>query len=161
MGEITDGQVYEAIGSAVVASQLFERIFIVASKLAIKQDNIESLDQVVPVLAKKAFKQPVKALLKELDGLPLVANLEQRILKLIENRHRVVHRLVEETGWPISLDQSQRFEIRELCLEVMKESLDLHTAFLKILVEWGKRFPELHESFSRVDTTDMYVRGHD
>ncbi|KQV21049.1 hypothetical protein ASC74_18510 [Pseudomonas sp. Root329] len=158
VSEITDSRIYEAIGMAVVAAQMFENIFIIACRLAIKQADATTVEDVVPVQADKALKQPVKALLKELSGVQPIAALEDRVLALIERRHIVVHRLQEATGWPGNVTDQQRIDIRELCIEVSAEGLDLHTTFLQLLGEWGKRFPNMQEGIEAAKLHEMYRR---
>jgi hypothetical protein len=156
--EVTDGQIYEAIGMAVVSAQLFENIFIIASRLAIKQANVITMEDIVPVQAAKALKQPVKALLKELSGVEPISHLEDRVLALIEKRHTVVHRLQEKTGWPGELNTQQRIAIRELCIEISAESLDLHTIFVQLLGQWAMRFPSMREGIEAAKLHEMYRR---
>lgn len=156
MEAISIGDVYEAMGMAVSASQMFERAFVFAANLAIKQHDAETLDQVVPVVANKALKQPIKALLNELSGSVLPSDLENRIAALIERRHIVVHRLAEQTGWPTDHGELQRLEIRQFCLEVAAESLELHTVLILMLADWSKKFPSMTNSIEAMDFSDMY-----
>lgn len=156
--EINDGQIYEAIGMAVVGAQQFENIFIIASRLAIKQANALTIEDVVPINASKALKQPVKALLKELSDVEPIAQLEERVLELIQKRHTVVHRIHEETGWPGSITDQQKIDLRALCIEISAESLDLHTIFVQLLGQWAMRFPSMREGIEAAKLHEMFRR---
>jgi len=156
--EITDGQIYESIGMAVVSAQQFENIFIIASRLAIKQANAVTIEDVVPINASKALKQPVKALLKELSDVEPIAQLEERVLELIQKRHTVVHRIHEQTGWPGNINNQQKIDLRALCIEISAESLDLHTIFVQLLGQWAMRFPSMREGIEAAKLHEMFRR---
>ncbi|MEX5590827.1 hypothetical protein, partial [Pseudomonas urmiensis] len=98
MEAILDETLCEAVGVAVLSSQAFEKMFVLAARHAIKQADVVTIEDVVSISPRRAFKQPVKALLKEISGAAEVSGLEDRILRYIEERHMVVHRLVE-TDW--------------------------------------------------------------
>lgn len=154
MSEISDGQIYEAIGTAVVASQQFEKIFVFAASFAIKQSTVATLEDVVPVNGTKALKQPVMSVLKELTGSAELDGLEARIVALTQNRHIVVHRISGQ--WPGNTSFEERFRIRELCLSVTSESLDLQTIFAHMMGDWSMRFPQLREKIEALNLSEMY-----
>ncbi|WP_115086339.1 hypothetical protein [Pseudomonas wadenswilerensis] len=143
MEQITDAQIYEAIGVAVVSCQMFERIFVVAARLAIKQADADTLEDVVPVHSSTAFKQPVKAILNEVSEIGPMPELVERITSLVEDRHRVVHRLTGEVNWPAAATFEERVEIRALCIRVASESKELHGVMVQLLTDWMSRFPAL------------------
>jgi len=139
-----DSDLYRAIGMATVSSQLFEKIFVLAARFAFKQPDVRTIEEIVPVKRSTAFKQPVKALLKEISGAVPSQELEDRLSALIEKRHRVVHRIVEETGWPGNTStEEQRQNIRQLCDDVISESKFLTNVLYDLMVEWMAKIPEL------------------
>lgn len=154
MSEITDREIYEAIGTAVAASQQFEKIFVLASSFAIKQSTVATQEEVVPVNGTKALKQPVMSVLKELTGSENLEGLEARIENLTRNRHQVVHRISNQ--WPGRTTFEERFRIRELCIFVTSESLDLQTIFSHMLGDWGKKFPKLRAKIEALNLSEMY-----
>lgn len=144
MEQISDSQIYEAIGGAVVSSQMFERTFVTAARLAIKQADAETIEDVVPLKA-AAFKQPVKAILNEISEVGPMPDLVSRIATLVEDRHKVVHRLLGEGSWPGEASLQERIAIRDLCIRVASESIELHRIMQKLLTDWMNRFPEFRE----------------
>ena len=104
---VSQDQLYTLIGTAVIASQQFEVIFVLAAKLALKQDNVAVIEDVVPVSQTKSFRQPIAALLKEIRKVrELDPGISARIAALTNDRHRVVHRLALEFGWPVADERS-------------------------------------------------------
>lgn len=142
MKAIPDSLLCELIGVAVLSSQAFEHIFVLAAKHAIKQADAQTIEDVVPVNASKASKQPIAAILKEISGDAKIEGFEDRIAALVENRNRLVHRLVSETTWT---DEKDREVIKELCFSVMSESMNLHRIFTQLFGEWLKRFPAMKD----------------
>jgi hypothetical protein len=141
-----DSELYKAIGLATMCSQVFEKVFVLAARFALKQPDAKTIEDIVPVKSATAFKQPIKALLKEIPGALPSQEMEDRIATLIEKRHRVIHRLVEETGWPGNVADEQRHYIHQLCAEVISESNTLSTVLTDLLSEWMEKIPELRDS---------------
>lgn len=56
MSSITDEALCTAVGVAVLSSQAFEKMFVLAARHAIKQSGALTIEDVVPVDALKAFK---------------------------------------------------------------------------------------------------------
>ncbi|UZE14744.1 hypothetical protein [Pseudomonas sp. B21-053] len=138
---------YKAIGMATVSSQLFEKIFVLAAKFAFKQPDARTIEDIVPLKMDTAFKQPVKALLKEISEAAPSQELVDRISTLIEKRHRVVHRVVEETGWPgIQATDEQRLQIGQLCDDVIEESKLLSKVLYDLTLRWMANIPELRDT---------------
>jgi hypothetical protein len=138
---------YKAIGMATVSSQLFEKIFVFAAKFAFKQPDVRTIEDIVPVKMDTAFKQPVKALLNEISEAVPSQELEDRIIALIEKRHRIVHRIVEETGWPgVQATDEERRQIGQLCNDVIEESKHLSTVLYDLTLKWMVDIPELRRA---------------
>src|SRR6266404_2579568 len=135
--EIT--RLYQLIGEAVFASQLFEVAFVIAGKLALKQADTHLLDDVEPISQSRSFKQASKVLLNELNSAQSIdPNLAKRIERLIDDRHRVVHRSFLEFGLPGPLNTEQ---YAELCRRVTAESQLLLIELIELVFAWMKRFP--------------------
>lgn len=153
MSTITDETLCTAVGVAVLSSQAFEKMFVLAARHAIKQSGALTIEDIVPVDALKAFKQPVAALLKEISGDLEIEGLEDRVVKYIEDRNMVVHRLVTDTAW---LDEEGRGAIKQLCLRVASESIELHKIFTKMFGDWIKRFPGAQVVIDEYEVFRMY-----
>lgn len=143
MVEVSDQDLFSAIGLAVVSAQLFEKVFVVAARLAIKQANIEVLEEVETIEVAKAFKQPIKALLKEISGKMPTTELEQRIDRLISERNVVVHKLVDEGPWPGTTTAEERLRLLSMCARVSQESSVLTDVLNSMTAQWLARFPEI------------------
>ncbi|MEX3772504.1 hypothetical protein [Pseudomonas sp. MYb118] len=143
MEDLSDEALYRAIGEAVVSSQLFERFFVVTVRFAVMQANVTNFTDIKTVEAAKAFKQPTMALLKQISGSVEIESVEDRVTQLVEDRHRVVHRLVDEFPWPGPASDEHRFELLRLCETVKLESLAISGALRPVIEGWVKRFPEI------------------
>ncbi|WP_447801237.1 hypothetical protein [Pseudomonas kilonensis] len=143
MEDLSDAALYQAVGLATIASQVFEKVFVVTVRFAVMQDDVHSFDGIKSVEAAKAFKQATTSLLKQISGSVHTERLEERISQLLEDRHRVIHRLIDEGGWPGSCTDAQRGEIFELCGRVRSESVALSEALGPLMAEWVSRFPEI------------------
>jgi hypothetical protein len=139
-----NSELYKAIGMATVSSQLFEKIFVMAARFAFMQPDVRTIEDIVPAKMDAAFKQPVKALLNKISEAVPSQELEDRISALIEKRHRVIHRIVEETGWPgVHATDEQRRQIGQLCDDVIEESRLLSTVLYDLTLKWMANIPEL------------------
>ena len=143
MAEITDEHLFCAIGHAVVSAQLFEKVFIVAARLAIKHADIQVLQEVETIEVAKAFKQPIKALLKEISGKLPAVELEERIDRLIDERNVVVHHIVDQGPWPGPVTTEERQHLFSLCVRVSEESSVLTEILNAMTEQWIARFPEI------------------
>lgn len=95
----------------------------------------------------------MSALLKEISGDLEIEGLEDRVVKYIEDRNIVVHRLVTDTNW---LDEEGREAIKQTCLRVASESIKLHKIFTKMFGDWIKRFPEAQAVIDEYEVFKMY-----
>lgn len=143
MEDLSDAAIYQAVGLATISAQIFEKVFVVIVRFAVKQDDVYSFEGIKSFETAKAFKQATMSLLNEISGSAHIDLLEDRISQLIDDRHRVVHRLVDEGGWPGLCTDAQRREILELCARVRSESIALNEALTPIMASWVNRFPEL------------------
>jgi hypothetical protein len=143
MEDLSDEVIFQAIGVAVVASQVFEKMFVITVRFAVKQSDIHAFKEIKSIETAAAFKQATKSLLNEVSGNVHIESLEDRIDQLIEDRNRIVHRLVEESPWPGPITDDQRREILALCQKVRSESVAIANALTPLITAWVKRFPEI------------------
>lgn len=137
--------VYISVGLVVESCQLFEATFVLAAKLALKQSDVETIEDVIDVSMRTSCKQPTMSILKELSVSGRIdGHLERRMSKLIENRHRVIHREYLESRWP-SHDPAWCVAFCKLCQEICSESLDLMDELLTLLAQWFQRFPSTQD----------------
>jgi len=133
---------FHIVGVTVAASQIFETVFVLGARLALKQADIQVLEDIEPISESRSFKQPAKALLNELSQAQSIEpGLESRITKLIDERHRVIHRLFREFGWPAAMPPKKEAEFRRLCAWVTSESDAMSIVFTELVLTWMKRFP--------------------
>lgn len=138
-----DVGLFAAVGHAVVSAQLFEKLFVITARLAIKQANLQVFEEIKTVEAAVAFKQPIKALLKEVSGALQAGGLAERIERLIEDRNLLVHRLVDEGPWPGQITQKQREHLISICTRVSEESSAVVEILNPLMREWVARFPQI------------------
>jgi hypothetical protein len=137
-------ELFQLVGKGVAESQYFELAFVMAARLALKQSHACRLEDIVPVCESTAMKQPIKALLSELDAMD--DSLADRISNFIDDRNRMIHRLFRESGWPAELSTERRLEFEGLCARVAQEGRALTMLFSEILLAWMKRFPDMSAS---------------
>jgi hypothetical protein len=143
MSTETISAVYRAAGEAVLASQIFEFSFVLAAKLALKQADATTIEDVIPISLGRDFKNPVKNLLNELSAAGKVgADLEARITAWLVKRHRVVHReFIESSGWHFD-NAEWTTSFIDLCTEVAGEGKELVAILIPLLLQWLEKFPE-------------------
>lgn len=147
---ISNSAVYESIGRAVCASQTFEQMFVLAMRYSVKQSRAETVEEIVQFRLATASKQPAMALLKEVSGNSAVSpELADRISSYLEKRHRVVHRLGLETGWPGISDIDVMKQILELCTDVENESIELAAILSTLFETWVSKFPSLQRALEK------------
>lgn len=135
--------IFRSVGLAVGASQIFEVVFVLAARFALKQPNIT----VFKDIEYTAFKRPIKAILQELSQAASIPDdLANRIETLIDNRHKIVHRAFLENGWPATLTEEKEKQFFHLCINVINESQLLSNELIPILLAWMERFPETAET---------------
>jgi hypothetical protein len=138
-----DESYYRLAGLALAASQMFERIFVITAKLAIQQGDAGTLDEIVPLSASRSFKQPLKAIVQELNKVQAISpELEDRFAELIESRHKLVHRAFAEYGWPLFENDEAAAKFRDLCKLIISESIELAQLLEKVSLAWMLKFPE-------------------
>lgn len=138
-----DVGLYAAVGHAVVSAQLFEKLFVITARFAVKQADLQVFEEIKTVEAAAAFKQPIKALLKEVSGDLQSGGLAERIERLIDDRNLLVHRLVDEGPWPGEITETQRAHLFSICTRVSEESSAVVEILNPLMREWMGRFPQI------------------
>jgi len=150
MNTPTDADLYQSIGRAIIATQMFETMFVLSARLAMKQKDAQILEGIVPISISHAVKQPIKSLLKELSSNASIdPRLESRIEALIESRHEIVHRQFLSGGWPSLKSDEARVALRERCVMVNTESVALALELIGMLLSWSARFPKLRKEVEK------------
>jgi len=142
----TDTELYSAIGEAVVAAQVFEVCFLIVANLVLKQKDTCSISEIEPLFFSKASKQPTKAIINELkitQDIGMV--LEERIVDLIERRHRLIHRQFLEANMPFGADPEVRRSYLEFAQGVSRDCYSLSISLANQILNWMSRFPEMAE----------------
>jgi hypothetical protein len=137
---------YEAIGQAVYASQIFEFIFVMTVRLALKQEDVTTLEDLVPLSFKKSFKTPVTSLLRDVGtATHLSDDLVARIEDWVQRRHKIIHRKLLEDGWPENHEAAKlAFAIAE-CKQVSKDGAILAAELCDVLLPWYEKFEKANE----------------
>ncbi|MDA1082743.1 MAG: hypothetical protein O2973_13960, partial [Gemmatimonadetes bacterium] len=84
-----------------------------------------------------AFRVPVKSIVRTLaDGGNIAPDLEDRLSRYVEDRHTLIHRWVQERGWPDDSDAAGFVPIIELAVRVENEAKSLTVAFARYMVKF-------------------------
>ncbi|MFT6904810.1 MAG: hypothetical protein ACJAS1_001464 [Oleiphilaceae bacterium] len=141
--ESNNQNIFHLVGVVVASSQLFETVFILTAKFALKQPDLAVFKDIKPT----AFKQAVNALLNELlHNKKISEELASRIKILVENRHKIIHRAFLECGWPAPLSEEKERLHSKLCIKVIAESQALSVVLMDILLPWMENFPETEKT---------------
>ena len=153
---------YKAIGKAILAAQVFETALVPIfeiHRIHIEPDRLEKTGGFIPP---GAFKSPLANMVKILVLKGQVApELEQRLLAYIENRHLLVHRWVQEHGWPDDNNPEDFVPLLELAQKVENEAL----ALTRILTTYIVKYTEPEWAKENLDSykekmADIFLRSH-
>jgi hypothetical protein len=160
------------LGGAVMVCQGFEKAFVVVARTAFKNPEALSMSEITS-LSGASFKQPVRALLKELTAAERIdETLAERIGKLIDDRNMLVHNILfgEQllNQMTSAEDQQQRMselggnwtdEERKISIDhaaliylskkVTREAAILGAELLGMFLIYLERFPEAKEFADR------------
>lgn len=132
----------QAIGVAVFTAQVFEAVFVLVARTALKHPDAQQLEDIAPFSA-KAYKQPVVALLKELTSQDQIDSiLADRIFTLIEDRNLLVHRIFLAKGTQSLPDRDFDEGLIHLCRRIYSESGAVAAELLDLFISYSARFPE-------------------
>src|SRR5450756_1689742 len=98
-------RVYAAIGRAVFAAQVFETTLIPLFEFFKMHTEPGYLEKTGGYVRPEVLKVPVTAIVKALAARGSIApELEERLTKYAEDRHTLIHRWVQQHGWPADDD---------------------------------------------------------
>jgi hypothetical protein len=151
-----------AIGVAVVVAQMFEAVFVMVARTALKHPDAVQMEDIAPFSA-KAYKQPVTALLRELtDHEQIDCGLADRIFDLIEDRNLLVHRIFLARAASDSVENIFDDALLHLCRKVYSEAGALSADLLDMFFAYSERFQEaaqfLAENRDTFDSFAKYIR---
>ena len=129
---------YAAIGRAVFATQLLETALVPIFeffKMHVEPGYIEKTGGYIPA---GAFRVPVKSIVNSLSAKGSIApDLEQRLSAFTEDRHTLIHRWVQERGWPDDGDAKGFEPIMELAHRVEREAKDLALCLTRYMAKFA------------------------
>jgi hypothetical protein len=129
---------YAAIGRAVFAAQLFETTLVPIFEFFKMHSDPEYLLKTEGYIPAGSFKVPVKAIVKTLAASGSIASdLERRLSNYVEDRNTLIHRWVQERGWPDDNDAEGFIPIIELATRVEREAKSLTSAFAGYMVRFA------------------------
>jgi hypothetical protein len=131
---------YRALGLAIVVTQTFELSFAFAVRLALRQANAASVEDVQKLDDLNTIKNSAGILLSKLDVQSAYGEeILNRIKDLAERRNRIAHRLALENRWPFDPSLEAAKALREDCDWISLESAELAAVFLEQLSGWMER----------------------
>lgn len=132
-------QAYAAIGRAVAFAQIFETALIPIFEFFKMQTELGYIEKTGGYLPAGAFKVPVKNIIKALSAKGDIApDLEARLNSYVEDRHLLIHRWVQQNGWPADNDAAGFAPIVELANRVEREAKELARLLAGYMVSFGE-----------------------
>ena len=129
---------YAAIGRAVFAAQVFETALIPIFEFFKMQSDPRYLEKTGGYVSLEAFRVPVKSIVRTLAEKGRIApDLEQRLSKYVEDRNTLIHRWVQEHGWPDDNDTEGFVPIVELVTRVEREAKSMTSALVGYMVKFA------------------------
>jgi hypothetical protein len=129
---------YAAIGRAVLAAQIFETALIPIFEFFKMQSEPGYLEKTGGYIPAGSFKVPVKSIVNALAAKGSIAeDLEDRLSKYIDDRNTLIHRWVQEHGWPDDNDEEGFAPIVELAGRVELEAKQLTRSFAGYMVKFA------------------------
>ena len=135
-----DFEALRQMGGAVFTAQMFEALFVLVARSALKCPDAKDFDEIAP-FPDKAFKQPVAALVKELGQTGQIdPKLADRINDWVEARHTLVHRLILSKPHMKNADFWQ--SMKDLSKTVYVTSTELCLELMEVFVSYAERMPQ-------------------
>jgi hypothetical protein len=161
---VVDFDAISQLGAAVWTAQMFEGLFVLVARSALKCPDAKEFSDIAP-FHQNAFKQPIGALVKELgQDRQIDRDLAERICSWVELRHTLVHRQVmpliqlsNDAYWQSmkTLSKQLYVESAELCAELM----DLFTAYASRMPEAQAWLDQNRDGFASFSKFGKEVRG--
>ena len=153
---------YTAIGRAVFAAQLFETALIPIFESFKMHTQLGYLEKTQGFLPAGAFKTSITNVIKALSEKGNIApDLEVRLLSYINDRNLLIHRWIQERGWPADNDLVGFAPIIELANHVEQEARELARQITRYVVkyadpDWSKE----HADEYKARMADVFHRAH-
>lgn len=130
--------IYAAIGRAVIAAQLFEIVLVPTFQIFKMIGDAAYQEKTGGCIPAGSFKMAIKNIIKGLaEKGEIAADLEERLNNYIEDRHTLVHRWVQEYGWPDETNPDVFGEVVALAARVEAESINLARIFSGYIVKYA------------------------
>ena len=130
--------VFESIGRAVYAVQLFETILIHIFEFYKMATRTDYFDKTKGYIPEGAFKLPIKAIVKELRKKDEIdPELAKRLENYAEDRHLLIHRWFNENGISTDPKSETNQNLKKLAIKVEKESKSLASDLLRYMVKYS------------------------
>jgi hypothetical protein len=127
---------YAAIGRAVIAAQMFEKVLVPVYegfKMITDQQYLEKTSGYIPI---GAYKSPIKNIVKFLSAKGSIApDLEARLTRYVDDRNTLVHSLILEIGWPDESDADGIAKVTALAKKVEFEAKYLESSLTGYIVQ--------------------------
>jgi len=155
-------QAYAAIGRAVAFAQIFETALIPIFEFFKMQTDPRYLEKTGGYVPAGAFKVPAKNVIKALSAKGDIApDLEARLNSYVEDRHVLIHRWVQENGWPAENDSTGFAPIVELANRVEHEARALTRLLTGYMVQFAEpEWAAANGEDYKVKMAVMFQRAH-
>jgi hypothetical protein len=154
--------VYAAIGRAVFFAQLFETALIPIFEFFKMQTEPGYLKNTAGRISAGAFKVPVKNIIKALSTTGSISpDLEERLSRYVEDRHLLIHRWVQEHGWPDDNDAEGFVPILELANRVEAEAKQLTRSFAGYMTKFANpEWAAQHADEYKAKIAQLFHQAH-
>ena len=152
-----DADAVRQLGAAVLTAQMFETLFVLVARSALKWPLARDFDEIAP-FGKQAFKQPVAALVKELSSASQIdPDLADRVNAWVENRHALVHRHLLEN---VEKSDAEYWEtMKALSKLVFTESAELCGVFIALFMPYLAKMSQTEQwTHDNSDSISAFVR---
>jgi hypothetical protein len=155
-----DADAVRQLGAAVLTAQMFETLFVLVARSALKCPDAKDFDEIAP-FERQAFKQPISALVKELGRANQIdPGLADRVFTWVENRHTLVHRhFLENAETP---QDEYWSSMKDLSKRVFAESAELCGVFVDLFVTYAAKMPQaqamLRDNASSFETFSSFAK---
>ena len=153
---------YAAIGRAVVAAQLFETTLIPIFEFFKMHTKPGYLEKTAGYVSAGAFKVPIKSIVNILSEHGDIApDLEERLTAYAEDRHILIHRWIQQHGWPADEDVNGFVPIIDLANRVNQEARDLTRLFVGYILKFATPDgAEIEPDDRKLKIAEMFKRVH-
>ncbi len=149
---------YQAVGQAVLWSQIFETVFFHCNHLVGILRNEQA------PLTPQGFKVPTRNLIKKLSAANQIApELESQMNDLVEKRNQLIHEWFRVHGLPGEESSGEIGELTALANEVEQKSKSISAKLAGYVSRWGEMNPTELPSVSDAESqrlTAVFLSAH-